>query len=268
MLPFLPMKHTIPAFMITLGGLPLVSLAGIQGPVSTVSLNTQFRPCRAEKIRLAATLDSVAADIEAAPTPAPIALLVAADGRLRAALGDRPSFDPCESDRRFMGISGAERWTRIGVRFGYWEDLEYSGQLLREAHERNPNSAFRPYTLAAGAIGGVPQSGWGMPDIAAASQYEREFPGGPFIKEILRVTADFQKDLYMVLRDRPSDYRRECYAPYITTEPWPLQRDRAQRRAVEYYRRFLAREAANEAVRILMEETERGVVVTWSFCAD
>lgn len=83
--------------------------------------------------------------------------------------------------------------------------LRYDGTLLRQAHKLNPNSEYRRYTLFAEI--GWEAGSWGMPDIKAAHRYEKEFPNGPFIEDVISIIARFYKDLYMVLRDRRSDYK-------------------------------------------------------------
>jgi hypothetical protein len=220
-----------------------------QAPPPAARLEAELAACRAEKARLRTRLEAVFSDFDAAPVPVSLEVLVALDGRIRDELRDRPSYRPCESDGTLIYDA---RWDRMGVRTGYWDDLIYSGQLLVEAHRRE-----------------TPPHGLGvMPDITAAFAYEKEFPNGPFIRDVYLVIADFHKDLFMVLRDRRSDYKFDCFAPYIGPEPWPTQRNRAKQRALDYYRRALALAPGDEQVRARLDETTRDVVRAWSFCAD
>jgi len=200
------------------------------------------------------------------PTPILPTELGARDQVVRALLRDRASYRPCESDLELIYDA---RWQRMGVETAYWNDLSYTGQLLVEAHRRDPQSSLRPYTLFSTVFGETPAHGLGvMPDIAAASAYEREFPVGPFIKNVYRTIADFYKDLFMVLRDRRSDYKFECYAPYIGMESWPTQKNRAKQLALDYYRRVLTLDPDNETAKRWLDETASEVVKAWSFCAD
>lgn len=237
-----------------------------QVPPPAVRLEGELAACRAEKARLRTRLEAVFSDFDAAPVPVSLEVLVALDGRIRDALRDRPSYRPCEPDGTLIYDA---RWDRMGVRPGYWNDLVYSGQLLVEAHRREPGSILRRFTLFATVFGETPPHGLGvMPNIAAAFAYEKEFPNGPFIRDVYLVIADFHKDLFMVLRDRRSDYKFDCFAPYIGPEPWPTQRNRAKQRALDYYRRALALAPGDEQVRARLDETAREVVRAWSFCAD
>jgi hypothetical protein len=156
----------------------------------------------------------------------------------------------------------------MGVTSGYWDDLVYTGRLLVTAHQKSPGSALRAHTLFSTVFGETVHLLGVMPDIKAAYAYEAEFPNGPFITDVYRTIADFHKDLYMVLRDRLSDFKYECFAPYISDEPWPSQEDRARKSALEYYKRVLQLTPEDEHVRRLLQETTTGVVREWSFCGD
>jgi hypothetical protein len=118
-------------------------------------------------------------------------------------------------------------------------------------------------------FGETPRHGLGvMPDIKAAYAYEREFPSGPFIRDVYLTIASFQKDLFMVLRDRLTDYKYTCYAPYIGPAAWSKQAGGARRTALEYYERVLRLAPGDARVEAVLEETRRGVVRAWSVCAD
>jgi len=200
--------------------LPQARLALGQALSTAARLEQEMAACRAEKAKLRAEMAAAFADFDAAPAPTPLEVLVSLDGRIRDLLRTRPSYRPCARDRELIYDP---HWQRMGVRTDYWDDLAYSGQMLVEAHRGNPQSSLRPYTLFATVFGETPAHGLGvMPDISAAYAYESEFPAGPFVRDVYRTIAGFHKDLFMVLRDRLSDF----------------------------------------------DETTRGVVTAWSFCAD
>lgn len=222
--------------------------------------------CRAEKATLGRAMASVFRDFDAATDPVPLEILVALDGRIRGLLRDRPSYRPCETDRELIYD---KRWERMGVQTAYWDDLAYTGRLLVVAHRRVPRSPLRGHTLYSTIFGETPGHGLGiMPDIQATYAYEAEFPDGPFIKDVYRTIADFHKDLFMVLRDRRTDYKYECFAPHITAGSWSSQGDRAKGVALDYYHRLLRMTPGDERLQTLLEETRNGVVRAWSFCAD
>lgn len=222
--------------------------------------------CRAAQAKLKADIASVFRDFEAAPDRTALDLLVSIDGRIRALLRTRPTYRPCESDRESIYDP---RWERMGVLTGYWDDLTYTGALLVAAHKTKADSPLRPHTLFSTVFGETPWSGLGvMPDVRAAFAYAEEFPNGPFITDVYLTIAHFHKDLFMVLRDRRSDYKYECFQPYITSGPWPAQRDAAQRIALEYYDRVLRFIPGDDRIRSTRDLTKQGTVRGWSFCAD
>ena len=226
----------------------------------------EMRACRAEKAALATMMASVFRDFDAAQNPAPLEILVAIDGRIRALLRDRPSYRPCQKDRELIYDT---RWERMGVMTGYGDDLVYTGRLLADAHRMAPRSRLRAYTLFSTVFGETPWHGLGiMPDIKAAYAYQAEFPNGPFIKDAYRTIADFHKDLFMVLRDRQTDFKYECFASHITAGSWSKQEQHARSVALDYYQRLLRLAPGDERVRTLQEETRKGIVRAWSFCAD
>lgn len=246
--------------------LPHAAGAVLQVSAPAPKLDQERNACRAQKAALKSMMAAVYQDLEAAPDPAPVDVLVALDERIRRLLRDRPSYRPCETDRE---RTYDKRWESMGVKLGYWDDLEYTGRLLVVAHQRSPRSRLRAHTLFSTVFGETPWHGLGvMPDIRAAYAYEAEFPDGPFITDVYRTIADFHKDLYMVLRDGRTDYKYDCFAPFIGAGPSRRQEDRARGLALEYYQRVLRLAPGDERVRTFLEETRRGVVRAWSFCAD
>jgi hypothetical protein len=221
--------------------------------------------CNAERVRLQGRMAAVFRDFQIATVPRSVETLVSLDGRIRELLGARPLHRPCGDDLKIYDA----QWRQMGVETGYWNYLSYSGQLLVEAHSRDPHSALRRYSLFSTVFGVTPSRGLGViPDVAAAFAYAAEFPTGPFSRETYRTIADFHKDLFMVLRDRRSDYKFKCYEKYIGSDPWQSQKDRAKGEALQYYRRLLDLSPGDEAARRFSDELAREVVTAWSFCAD
>ena len=73
----------------------------------------------------------------------------------------------------------------------------------------------------------------------------------------------------MVLRDgRRTGGKVDCFAPHISSDPWPDQADRAREVALDYYQRILRLTPGDGRVRSLHDETRSGLVKAWSFCAD
>jgi hypothetical protein len=154
----------------------------------------------------------------------------------------------------------------MGVELDHFGSLWYSGKLLADAHRMNPHSPLRSHTLFSTV---EPDHGFGvMPDVGAARRYAKEFPRGPFIEETLLVLADFNKDLYMVLRDDLRDFKYDCFKPYTDRSPRPAQARRAQSRAVSYYEKALRLNPANARAKEFLEEVKKGTIQGWSFCAD
>ena len=247
-----------------IGSLPAAGDAQKQVEVSRPTAEERAA-CEAEKTRLHAGMAAVFRDFATSSVPRSIETLVEIDGRLRALLAGRPSYRPCGDDSELYD----RRWKEMGVETGYWNDLAYTGQLLVQAHAINPQSPLRRHTLFSTVFGTTPAHGLGvMPDLSAAFAYAIEFPNGPFITEVYRTIADFHKDLFMVLRDRLSDYKFDCYKKYIGTDARHRQKDRVKGVALDYYRRVLDRSPRDDRARRFADELTREVVKEWSFCAD
>ena len=222
--------------------------------------------CRNEQTRVQTGLSAVFADYQRASRPRSIAVLVDLDARIRALLLARPSYRPCARDDANVFDP---RWQAIDVHTGYWNELTYTGRLLVDAHKMDPKSPLRRHTLYSTVFGVTPAHGLGvMPNINAAVAYAKEFPDGPFLRDALETIADFHKDLFMVLRDGRKDYKFDCFAKYITSEPRTVQQARAKRVALEYYDRVIPLAPADATLRRFSDELARGVITAWSFCAD
>lgn len=178
------------------------------------------------------------------------------------------------SDMRFW----REKYAEMGLDIQKYSDAFcYSGIFLIRAHKLDPNSPWRKSTLYSTILGEVPAHGLGMmPDIKAAFQYEREFPGGPFIAETLEIIAGFFTDLYMICRDEdpatrrnePVDYKLECYKSYISRKPLAEQREQARKIAVSYYRKYLKLRPNDAGQAVRLQQVIDGTIEGWSFCAD
>jgi hypothetical protein len=201
-------------------------------------------------------------EIEKRPS---IEKLVMLDGKIRRFFNSRPEYYPCENEIKFW----KDEHKKMGIYSGHWDVLVYTEELLIAAHQMNPNSKFRSYTLFSSIMGVISLNGMGeMPDIKSAYRYEREFPYGPFIEETLSIIGNFNKDLYMVLRDKLNDYKYDCFKPYINRSPRITQSSRARQNAIIYYEKVLSINPSNARARRFLEEVTNRTVKSWSFCAD
>lgn len=167
----------------------------------------------------------------------------------------------------------------IGLYIGHYSDaFGYSGKLLVEAHKRNPNSPYRKYTLFTTIIGEGTFHGLGvMPNIGQAELYLKEFPNGPYAENVYSILGYFYDDLAKVLKELvendkyEKDYKYDCFAPYITKEPYQNQRRRALSLAVANLEKSIAVNPSSE-----QNKYRREVLITiksgnsygWHWCAD
>jgi len=147
--------------------------------------------------------------------------------------------------------------------------LSYSGKLLLEAHQRDPNSQ-RSYTLYSSVFGKEEEHG--MPSPTAAKAYLREFPTGPFAFQAHLAVANFYSDLFQVIQQEEAgvarDYKYDCYQKYLVKGPLPPQRTDAQAQAVDHYIaaiRFMPKVKLLEA---WLADIRTGKVIGWHYCAD
>lgn len=148
--------------------------------------------------------------------------------------------------------TSAKYWRKdyedIGLYIGHYSEMiGYSGKLLVEAHERNPNSPYRKYTLFTTILGEGTSYGLGeMPDISQAELYLKEFPNGPHAAEVYKILGTFYDDLAKVLKklidndESKDDFVYECFKPYITKEPHQKQMGRAVSLAVTNLEKAIA----------------------------
>ncbi len=225
---------------------------------------------------VAAQLDAIHRDYLRGPD---IAGLVELDGKIRNLV-----HEPWRrAGQTIDGKLFQPAWSAIGIDVGHYSDaLEYSGKLLVEAHRKNPVSEFRRFTLFAAVMGERPSHGLGeIPNVHVALQYLKEFPEGPFAREVAIILGDFYCDLFKVItrlqEKQPSDYKYDCFGRYVKSTDLGAQAARARRLSVSYYAQALA--DAPAGWRETIDVTHRHSVMQggdlelidalgWHFCAD
>jgi hypothetical protein len=151
--------------------------------------------------------------------------------------------------------------------------LTYSGKLLRDAHNVNPRSSYRKHTLYATLFPNGEDAG-DIPDLRAARTYLREFPQGPFAADVFLELAHFRDDLFKVIRGilageaEALEYKYDCYAAYLTKQPYREQLRAAQKAGIVNYRRFLVLRPADELARESLAELSKGSSEAWFFWPD
>lgn len=195
--------------------------------------------------------------------------LVRLDSALKAFVHTIHTAFPHQEHAQFWN----DRYSQLGLHIGHYSgQFGYSERFLAEAHALNPNSPLRAYTLYSTILGIQTSHGLGeMPGLDSAFQYTREFPTGPYVKEVYLIIANFYKDLFMVLRDGKQgddDYKYGCFESYIDQSPIGQQRDRTQRLAIEFYEKVLRLDPTNAYASNILSEVREGTVSSWSYCAD
>jgi hypothetical protein len=223
---------------------------------------------------LAGQLDAIHREYLNGPN---IAGLVALDGKIRKLL-----HEPWK--RAGQSIDGKHfqpAWSAIGIDVGHYSDaLEDSGKLLVEAHRMNPVSELRRFTLFAAVMGESPGLGE-MPNVNVALQYLKEFPEGPFAREVAIILGDFYCDLFKVItrlqKKEPSDYKYDCFGRYVKSTELGAQAATARRLSVSYYAQALANAPAGwkETIDVthwhsVMQGGDLKLIdaLGWHFCAD
>jgi len=148
--------------------------------------------------------------------------------------------------------------------------LTYSGKLLAEAHARDPNSAYRSYTLYSTVFGDVGEPANGAPSPTAAEAYLREFPAGPFGVHAAMALAHFYHELFQVIQAAAQgmDYKNHCYGKYLDATPLPEQQKRAQETAIRYYERLLELLPQNDSEKQHLADLRRGSSYYGFYCGD
>jgi len=165
-----------------------------------------------EPTTLLLALEEIHARHDTAIAKKDIGELVRLDGELRR-LFDEPWR---ESHTLFDAKYFRPEYSDLGISIGHYSDaLGYSGRLLAEAHQLNPQSPYRRYTFYSALAGDG--SGYESPDMAVAQSYLREFPRGPFAPDVHLIIAMFNSDLFKFVRDRsrgePLDH--DCYTRFL-----------------------------------------------------
>jgi len=175
------------------------------------------------------------------------------------------------------------QWSAIGIDVGHYSDaLEYSGKLLVEANKKNPVSESRRFTLFAAVMGERPSHGLGeMPNVNVALQYLKEFPEGPFAREVDIILGNFYCDLFKVIirlqQKQSSDYKNECFGKYVKDTDLGAQASTARRLSISYYAQALTTAPAGwkETIDVrhwhsVMEGGNLALIerMGWHFCAD
>ncbi|MDH4226351.1 MAG: hypothetical protein OEV59_01155 [Deltaproteobacteria bacterium] len=132
--------------------------------------------------------------------------LVELDGKLREFIRVRDSRTVTTGDgnMNYSGEADTVLWEDkdklLGLKIGYFSDrYEYDGKFLRLAHEINPKSRYRKYTL----FSEINSDGncWveNPAYLAAAYNYLKEFPEGPFAGEVYGLLGGFYFSLHNFL---------------------------------------------------------------------
>lgn len=160
--------------------------------------------------------------------------------------------------------------------------LIYSGQLLKDAHQVNPHSKWRQYTLFSASDDYGEDLNW-MPHLKEYAQYLKEFPQGPFAADILASKAYFYADLALVAYYRAfhnmskGDYKYDCFEPYITSDSLPDQFKNAQKQAIHYLAQSIQltrkKEILNKRISAMKEIQSRVFkpqeeIYGWHWCQD
>ena len=177
-------------------------------------------------------LDALYTEYEATIANPTVKKYVELDGKLRAFLSeelpkyaeDSEGYSKYDEHTLVVGIETRKKFSNnstreLGLEISrYVPILLYSGKFLVQAHEIDPHSKYREYTLFSQIMS---TNGLEMPNIKVAYQYAKEFPNGPFIAEVYRIIASFHKDLFMVVRGLSQgerDYKYDyCFKPYVET---------------------------------------------------
>jgi len=220
------------------------------------------------QVSVESTLNQLLLQLEAVQKERTVENYVRLDSSLRAFVADMHRTLPYRQAQFWK-----DQYSQLGLFIGHYSDeFGYSEKFLVDAHSLDPTSPFRQYTLYSTVMGVRTFHGLGeMPQLDSAFQYVREFPTGPFSKNVYLIIAGFYKDLYMVLRDGKegsAQYKYECFESYIDKSRIGEQRDRTQALAISYYEKVLKMDPTNAFVLEILPEVRAGTVTAWSYCAD
>lgn len=136
----------------------------------------------------------------------------------------------------------------LGLSIGHYSDqLEYSKILMAEAHQLNPNSKYRSYTLFTEIYKKKEFKFNDFPDIEKAMLYLKEYPNGPYVTDVNNILAGFYHDLYAALRERElvpmledRGVTYDCYDEYIDSHPEEANQERARKLGISYFEKVIA----------------------------
>lgn len=142
-----------------------------------------------------------------------------------------------------------DRFIKLGLEIGHYSDrLEYSLLLMAEAHQLNPHTQYRRYTLFTDVLGNnIAGNSEDLPDIEKARSYLKEFPEGPYVTEVFEILAGFYHDLYAELRaieKEPKIENRDltysCFDEYIAKHPKEAKLERTRKLGILYFEKVIA----------------------------
>ena len=114
-----------------------------------------------------------------------------------------------------------------------------------EAHQLNPHSKYRSYTLYTEIYG--KSADHNFPDVDTAILYLKEFPNGPYATDVIGILAGFYHDLYAALRnikEEPNIENRSetysCFDDYIAQHPKDANIEGARKLGILYFEKVLA----------------------------
>ncbi|MCE5272841.1 hypothetical protein LLH00_16300 [bacterium] len=183
-------------------------------------------PARREAyIQFLAGLDSLCADYQLVLEDMSVAAFVSLDQRAQRLIEHYDSLgatnlEACNSEH-YPGLPpfDSDKYGDIGFEVEYYSiNVVYDGLFLWQAHQLDPDSPFRKYTLYAAIYGDEGYLKYDLPNIELALQYEKEFPQGPYISDVLYVLGGFYHDKYFcLLWMKAQDNRYECSCSFDET---------------------------------------------------
>ncbi|MCE5272840.1 hypothetical protein LLH00_16295 [bacterium] len=231
--------------------------------------------------QMVAELDSLHADYLRACQAASAVDFVNLDQRARKLIGhyqalgvtDTHRYDENQEKRKIWENFDFDKVGDLGMDVGHYSDaIDYGGYLLRVADSLDSHSPLRNYTLYAEIWAETGEDAWwGAPDIDLAYQYEREFPQGPFIEQVLEMIGNCNTDLYhhLVCEKKGDDDYHDCTPSSCPDQPLDVQIAAARQEALKYWQRLKVRYPSrraefNEEIGSLTEDA----VSSWHYCAD
>lgn len=167
-----------------------------------------------------------------------------------------------------------KKYEEIGLWVGHYSELiEYSGKLLAEAHELNPNSKYRKFTLFTTIL----DEDGDMPNINQAKLYIKEFPEGPYIVTVHSILATFYSDYYKVMKNLLENHplkhgiKYDCFKPFFSKRPYKEQMKTAQQNGIKYYSKAANASKNKKTATYYNKEKDKlkdGTTYGWRWCGD